>query len=86
MGILCWLVFGALLGSTAKYLLPGRAPGGIGATIGIGIAGALVGGLFATAVGLGNAMHFEFRSMGAAVFGGLGSLFLFRLYTDRSLA
>jgi uncharacterized membrane protein YeaQ/YmgE (transglycosylase-associated protein family) len=86
MGILAWIVFGALLGSVAKYVLPGRAPGGVGATIWIGIAGALVGGLLATAVGLGTATHFEFRSMCTAVFGAIGFLFVFRLHADRSLA
>lgn len=44
MGIIAWIVLGLIAGALAKAIMPGKDPGGIIATIGIGIAGALVGG------------------------------------------
>lgn len=44
MTILSWIILGLLAGAIAKFLLPGRDPGGfIGTTI-IGISGAFIGG------------------------------------------
>ena len=42
MGILVWVLLGLVAGWLAKYILPGRAPGGVIWTILLGIAGALV--------------------------------------------
>jgi uncharacterized membrane protein YeaQ/YmgE (transglycosylase-associated protein family) len=86
MGILSWVVFGLLVGTFAKVVLPGRDPGGMMATIAIGIAGALLGGLLGTALGFGPVTEFEFRSMMVAVFCAIGFLFVFRLLVDRSKA
>ena len=44
MGIIAWILLGLIAGAIAKALMPGRDPGGIVATILIGIAGALIGG------------------------------------------
>ena len=48
MGILLWIVFGLIAGVVAKFLMPGRDPGGIIVTILLGIGGAIVGGFVAT--------------------------------------
>jgi uncharacterized membrane protein YeaQ/YmgE (transglycosylase-associated protein family) len=42
--ILGWIVFGLIVGVIAKFLMPGRDPGGFVITIVLGIAGAVVGG------------------------------------------
>lgn len=86
MGILSWTLFGLVVGTTAKFVLPGRDPGGMMATAAVGIVGALFGGLLGTAKGLGSANDFEFRSMMIAAFCGMGFLFVFRLLVDRSKA
>ncbi|MEU6811960.1 GlsB/YeaQ/YmgE family stress response membrane protein [Streptomyces sp. NPDC046831] len=44
MGIIGWIILGLLAGAIAKFLLPGRDPGGLLGTTLIGIAGAFVGG------------------------------------------
>jgi uncharacterized membrane protein YeaQ/YmgE (transglycosylase-associated protein family) len=44
MGIISWIILGLLAGLVAKFLLPGRDPGGLVGTTLIGIAGAFVGG------------------------------------------
>ena len=49
--ILGWIFFGLIVGIIAKFLLPGRDPGGFLVTVGIGIAGSFVGGFLAQTVG-----------------------------------
>ena len=44
MGILGWILFGLVVGIIAKFIMPGRDPGGIIMTIVLGIVGALLGG------------------------------------------
>jgi uncharacterized membrane protein YeaQ/YmgE (transglycosylase-associated protein family) len=44
MGIISWIILGLLAGAIAKFLLPGRDPGGFIGTTLIGIAGAFIGG------------------------------------------
>ncbi len=44
MGIIAWIVLGLIAGAIAKAIYPGNQGGGIFATIGLGIVGALVGG------------------------------------------
>ena len=44
MGILAWLALGLIAGALAKLIYPGHQGGGIFATIGLGILGALIGG------------------------------------------
>ncbi len=48
------IIAGAISGSLARLVLPGEQNLSMGLTIGIGFAGALVGGLIAQAVGLDN--------------------------------
>ena len=48
MSILGWLLFGLIVGVIAKFLMPGRDPGGWIVTILLGIAGSFVGGFLAT--------------------------------------
>jgi uncharacterized membrane protein YeaQ/YmgE (transglycosylase-associated protein family) len=42
-----WIVVGLIAGALAKWIMPGKDPGGIIVTILIGIAGALLGGFLA---------------------------------------
>jgi uncharacterized membrane protein YeaQ/YmgE (transglycosylase-associated protein family) len=51
MGIIAWIVFGLIAGFLAKFLMTGKAPGGILATILLGIVGAVVGGFSALSSG-----------------------------------
>ena len=45
MGILTWIILGLIVGIIAKFIMPGKDPGGIFITIVLGVAGAFVGGL-----------------------------------------
>ena len=44
MNIIAWIVLGLIAGAIAKALYPGSQGGGIFATIGLGILGAMLGG------------------------------------------
>ncbi|MCG3115776.1 MAG: GlsB/YeaQ/YmgE family stress response membrane protein [Candidatus Manganitrophus sp.] len=52
MSILGWIIFGAIVGVIAKFLMPGDDPGGIIVTILLGIVGALIGGFIGRALGM----------------------------------
>lgn len=52
MSILGWIIFGAIVGFIAKFLMPGDDPGGIIVTILLGIVGALIGGFIGRALGM----------------------------------
>ena len=71
MGIVSWIVFGLIAGALAKFLMPGKQPGGIVLTTLLGIAGAVVGGFIATRLGFGDVDSFDLRSMAVAVGGAL---------------
>jgi uncharacterized membrane protein YeaQ/YmgE (transglycosylase-associated protein family) len=51
MNIISWIIFGLIAGAIAKALMPGRDPGGCIITMLLGVAGAIVGGFFAQALG-----------------------------------
>ncbi|NNL86896.1 MAG: GlsB/YeaQ/YmgE family stress response membrane protein [Myxococcales bacterium] len=78
MGILSWIVLGLVVGAVAKLIMPGKDPGGLLITIGLGIAGALVGGFLGSMVGLGPVTGFNLGSLGIAVAGSILLLFLYR--------
>jgi len=80
MGILLWALFGLIAGAIAKFLMPGRAPGGIVLTMILGIVGAVVGGFVGAQLGFGDISGFDLRSMLLAVGGGVLVLFLFGLF------
>ncbi len=50
--ILGWIIFGLIVGVLAKWIMPGRDPGGMIVTILLGITGSLVGGFIGRAIGL----------------------------------
>lgn len=80
MGILGWIVLGLLAGAIAKLIMPGDDPGGIIVTTLIGIAGAIVGGLIASALDIGDLDEFfDIGTWLIAIGGSLLLLFLYRL-------
>ena len=79
MGILSWIFMGLIVGVLAKWIMPGRDPGGFFVTILIGIGGAMVGGFIATQLGLGAVTGFNLGSLAIATGGALLLLFGYRL-------
>ena len=79
MGILTWIIFGLIAGALAKWIMPGRDPGGCVLTTVIGVVGALIGGFVATSLGFGGISGFDLRSLLIAVLGSLLLLWMYRL-------
>ncbi|QGK70556.1 GlsB/YeaQ/YmgE family stress response membrane protein [Allosaccharopolyspora coralli] len=80
MGFLSWIVFGLIAGAIAKFILPGKDPGGIIVTILIGIAGGLFGGWLGSSVfGSTGVQGFSVMSFVWAVIGSLILLIAYRL-------
>ena len=70
MDILIWIVFGLVVGVVAKFVMPGRDPGGMIVTIVLGIVGALLGGWIGRALGVyqpGQPAGFIMAVIGAIV-------------------
>ena len=78
MGILSWIILGLIVGALAKWLMPGPDPGGLLVTMGLGIAGAFVGGLVASFLGLGSAGGFSLGGIVTATGGAMLLLFGYR--------
>ena len=79
MGIISWVLMGLVVGALAKWIMPGKDPGGIIVTMLIGIAGAFVGGFIGSLLGLGSVTGFNVVSLLLAIGGALVLLFGYRL-------
>jgi uncharacterized membrane protein YeaQ/YmgE (transglycosylase-associated protein family) len=80
MGILTWIVLGLVAGLVAKFIMPGKDPGGLILTCVLGIVGALVGGFIATRLlGIEDITGFDVRSLLIAVGGAIVVLVVYRL-------
>ena len=73
MGIIGWILLGFLAGVIAKAIMPGAERIGFFVTLLLGVAGALLGGFLATALGLGDPIDefFDLSTWVAAVVGSL---------------
>lgn len=79
MGLGSWILMGLAAGVVAKFVLPGKDPGGCVMTVLIGIAGALLGGFLATYLGFGGLSGFDVRSFVIAILGAFVLLLVLRL-------
>lgn len=78
--ILSWIIFGLIAGALAKWIMPGKDPGGLVITILLGVAGAFLGGYLGSLAGIGSiAGGFNIKSMGLAIVGALVLLYAHRL-------
>jgi uncharacterized membrane protein YeaQ/YmgE (transglycosylase-associated protein family) len=80
MNIIGWILFGLVVGAIAKFLMPGRDPGGWIVTILLGIAGSFVGGFLATTI-----MGRDQQTAGwiGSIIGAMVLLFIYRLIVGR---
>ena len=79
MGIISWIILGLIVGVIAKFLMPGKDPGGIIITILLGVVGAVGGGYVSSAIGFGRVTGFNLRSLIIAVCGSLVLLIIYRV-------
>ena len=81
--VLVWIVFGLVVGLVARFLMPGKGPGGFMITVLLGMAGAILGGWLGRTMGLyreGEPTGFIMAVVGAVVL-----LALYRLVVPHRL-
>jgi len=79
MGILSWIFLGLIAGALAKFIMPGKDPGGFFVTILIGIAGGVIGGFLGSFIGLGKIQSFDLGGIFIATVGAILLLIIYRL-------
>lgn len=70
---------GLIVGVVAKWIMPGKDPGGFFITICIGVAGAFVGGFIGSFLGVGDVSGFNLISFMLAIGGAILLLILYRV-------
>ena len=83
MEIIWILLFGLVAGALGKLLMPGDDPGGIIATIAIGVVGSFLGFYLFRAIGIGDSDKFDIASMIGAVIGVMILLGIYRAVVGR---
>lgn len=79
MGIITWIFLGLVAGALAKFIMPGKDPGGIFVTILIGIVGGVLGGFLGTFIGLGKIESFDLGGIFIATLGAILLLIIYRI-------
>lgn len=79
MGIISWIFLGLIAGALAKFIMPGKDPGGFFVTILIGIVGGVLGGFLGTFIGLGQIASFDLGGIFIATIGAIILLIIYRL-------
>jgi uncharacterized membrane protein YeaQ/YmgE (transglycosylase-associated protein family) len=83
MEILWILLFGLIAGALGKLLMPGDDPGGIIATIAIGVVGSIIGFYLFRAIGIGDNDKFDLGGLLGAVLGVMLLLGIYRAVVGR---
>ncbi len=84
MGILSWIIVGLIAGVLAKWVMPGRDPGGIIVTILIGIVGAFLGGFLGNVLTGSGLNGFSLWSIVLAIVGSMILLWIYRVAVRRT--
>jgi uncharacterized membrane protein YeaQ/YmgE (transglycosylase-associated protein family) len=78
--IIGWIIVGLIAGALAKWIMPGKDPGGIIVTLGLGLVGAFVAGLITNLIlGENLATGFNITTIIIATLGAILLLFLYRV-------
>ncbi len=77
-GMISWIVCGAVAGYIVSYLISGRDKGLVLLTVGVGVAGAVVGGFVAQVCGQGTSTTFSFYAVLFAIIGATLCLLSYR--------
>jgi uncharacterized membrane protein YeaQ/YmgE (transglycosylase-associated protein family) len=83
MGILSWILLGLIAGALAKFILPGRQPGGFIVTTLIGMVGAVVGGYLGQFIGWGRVASFDLGGIFIATMGAIVLLIIWGVLFGR---
>lgn len=76
IGLIIWIIFGALAGWLASIIMGTNAQMGAIANIVVGVIGALIGGLLMNFLGYDGVTNFDLYSMAVAVLGSVVLLWM----------
>lgn len=83
MSILAWIVVGLVAGWLARYVMPGREPGGMGITLVLGVVGAIVGGFIARSLGYSDPTGINLYSIIIAFLGAVVVILIWNAVSGR---
>jgi uncharacterized membrane protein YeaQ/YmgE (transglycosylase-associated protein family) len=84
VGVVSWILFGLVAGAIAKFIMPGKDPGGCLGTSLIGMLGAVIGGFIGNELfAFGSVTGFNVRSFFIAILGAIILLLFYRLLLER---
>ncbi|PIZ62560.1 GlsB/YeaQ/YmgE family stress response membrane protein [Candidatus Roizmanbacteria bacterium CG_4_10_14_0_2_um_filter_39_13] len=83
MGIILWIIFGALAGWVASIIMKTNSGQGTISDIIMGIVGAVVGGFIMNLLGLSGVNGFNLYSFAVAVIGAIVVIYIGRMVRNR---
>ncbi len=86
MGIILWIIFGAIAGWLASMIMRTDAQQGALGNIIIGIIGAFIGGFLMSLIGQTGVSGFNIYSLLVAILGSVVLIWLVRMFRGRSVA
>lgn len=84
MGILAWIIFGALAGWIASLIMNTDEEQGAIANIVVGIIGAMIGGFIARSLGSSGVSGFNLSSLIVAILGAILLLGIYKMVARRT--
>ena len=84
MGLISWLVVGAIAGLLARRTVPGSDPGRSIVTVILGMAGASLGGFFVGVIGGSGTTEFDVWAVLVALLGAIALLYAYGLLVRRT--
>jgi len=78
MGIISWAIIGLIAGALARFIMPGKDPGGLFITMLLGVAGGMVGGYLGSRMGIGTVNAIDLKSILIATGGAVIILLIYR--------
>jgi uncharacterized membrane protein YeaQ/YmgE (transglycosylase-associated protein family) len=84
MGLISWVVVGAIAGVVARRIVPGPDPGRSVVTVVLGMAGASLGGFLVGVIGGSGTTSFDVWSLLVATLGAVSLLYVYGLLVRRT--
>jgi uncharacterized membrane protein YeaQ/YmgE (transglycosylase-associated protein family) len=84
MGLISWVVVGAIAGALARRIVPGSDPGRFFVTVILGMAGGSLGGFLVGVIGGSGMTSFDVWSFLVAALGAIALLYVYGLLVRRT--